>query len=138
VSATTVFAKRPWTQAELATLERDIATHEPVRTFTGIKPIWRERARRALDIEPELLASLLDITVEELHRFESEELPPTDESTYTFRKWLAASSAGADAVRAPTRVGNWPTDQLRQWEAAAAKRKRPVNPLKTDDDGMVL
>jgi hypothetical protein len=134
----TVFAKRPWTERELATLARDIDTHEPVRTFTGIAPIWRVRARRALDIEPELLALLLDISVEDLLRFETEELPQTDESTRTFRKWLAASSAGADAVRAPQRVGNWPTEQLRQWEAAAAKRKRPVNPLKTDDDGMVL
>jgi hypothetical protein len=130
-----VYAKRPWSASEIENLRKTIASHEPLRTLVHVEPVWRKRARLALDIEPELLADVLGISVEDLLRFESDPKLLSDESNATYRSFICASAGFADAIRPPDRYGHFRREDVLRWQAAA--KHVPSNPLKTDDDMVV-
>ncbi len=128
----TTYAKRPWSAAELGVLKRDLDTHEPVRTLIYIAPVVRKRVRIDLDIEPETLADVLGISVDDLYRFEDDPDLLSDESNASYRRLIAASGGFGDVLRAPSRLGFWPEADVKRWQRESAKHV-PQNPMKQSD-----
>ena len=130
---TTTYAKRPWSAAELGALKRDLDSHEPVHSLIRVAPVIRQRARIDLDIEPEILADLLGISVDDLYRYEDDPKLLSDESNASYRRLIAASGAFADVLRAPNRLGHWPEADVKRWQRPRAKHV-PRNPMKPERD----